>query len=117
MYLLSHHFYCSAVYLCFPTSIFQKKLYVPYPDNGRALDNIVEQLKQVPADPIPAAPIPAAMKSEHQARAAIPRKECAYCKSVGKPAAGHAKTACPVLSSMKPCSLCGADGFDNHTET
>ncbi|KAK6734080.1 hypothetical protein RB195_017696 [Necator americanus] len=43
--------------------------------------------------------------------------ECAYCKSVGKVAVGHAKTACPVLFSMKPCSLCGADGYENHTET
>ncbi|EYC44789.1 hypothetical protein Y032_0449g1655 [Ancylostoma ceylanicum] len=45
------------------------------------------------------------------------KDECGYCRSVGRPATGHAKTACPVLFSMKPCSLCGADGYENHTET
>ncbi|CAJ0607836.1 unnamed protein product [Cylicocyclus nassatus] len=91
----------------------QEKLYVPIvPVNNQTRNSAAEELKQPKATPIPIG-----MKSEHQSRTAVAGKECAYCKSVGKPAAGHAKTACPVLSSMKPCSLCGADGFDNHTET
>ncbi|VDO73467.1 unnamed protein product [Heligmosomoides polygyrus] len=36
-------------------------------------------------------------------------------RSVGKPSDGHPKTACPALFVLKPCSLCGADGYDNHT--
>ncbi|KJH46541.1 nanos RNA binding domain protein [Dictyocaulus viviparus] len=42
-------------------------------------------------------------------------KECAYCKGIGKPFVGHQKTSCPVLFAMRPCSLCGADGYENHT--
>ncbi|VDO23156.1 unnamed protein product [Haemonchus placei] len=41
--------------------------------------------------------------------------DCAYCRSVGKPSCGHLKTSCPELFALKPCTLCGADGFDNHT--
>ncbi|VDL77908.1 unnamed protein product [Nippostrongylus brasiliensis] len=42
---------------------------------------------------------------------------CGYCKSVGKRFDGHSKNTCPELFALKPCSLCGADGFDNHTLT
>lgn len=41
--------------------------------------------------------------------------DCAYCRSVGKPSGGHSKTSCPALFALKPCALCGADGYDNHT--
>ncbi|KAK6029808.1 nanos RNA binding domain protein [Ostertagia ostertagi] len=43
------------------------------------------------------------------------REDCGYCRSVGKPSGGHAKTSCPELFALKPCTLCGADGYENHT--
>ncbi|KAK5977498.1 Nanos-type domain-containing protein [Trichostrongylus colubriformis] len=42
-------------------------------------------------------------------------EDCGYCRSVGKPSCGHVKTSCPELFALKPCTLCGADGYDNHT--
>ncbi|CAD5207602.1 unnamed protein product [Bursaphelenchus xylophilus] len=43
---------------------------------------------------------------------------CAYCLSTGQRktiAYSHSKFLCPILSSLRPCKICGARGLDNHT--
>ncbi|WKX95945.1 hypothetical protein Q1695_012417 [Nippostrongylus brasiliensis] len=55
--------------------------------------------------------------AKNSAMLADVEEACGYCKSVGKRFDGHSKNTCPELFALKPCSLCGADGFDNHTLT
>ncbi|KAL6734233.1 hypothetical protein Aduo_004795 [Ancylostoma duodenale] len=98
-----------------PVPAFEERLYVATLADSRCFEqNACVRALQIPAED------PAQKKASSQVRFrsnTTAKDECGYCKSVGRPSSGHAKTACPVLFSMKPCSLCGADGYENHTET
>ncbi|KAI6214631.1 Nanos-type domain-containing protein [Aphelenchoides besseyi] len=42
---------------------------------------------------------------------------CGYCASLGHEAQSHNRYCCPKLAALKPCSICGASGYNNHTRT